>query len=213
MTCPHWPNVTVVSHPVVQERLTLARDKQTSFKEFRRLIGQISRLMAFELTRDTPTRPKQVETPMGPCQGVVLARPMTLVPVLRAGLGMVEGILELLPEALVGHLGMYRDEETLKPVVYYNKLPPNIAETDVIIIDPMLATAGSLNEAITAVKQAGADRIKVLCLVASPEGIEALIARHNDVAIYTAAIDEGLDHRGFIVPGLGDAGDRLFGTA
>lgn len=213
MTCPHWPNVTVVSHPVVQERLTLVRDKQTGVKEFRQLIGQISRLMAFELTRDTPTRPKLVETPMGPCQGVVLARPLTLVPVLRAGLGMVEGILELLPEARVGHLGMYRDEETLKPVVYYNKLPPDIAQTDVIIIDPMLATAGSLNEAVSAVKQAGAERIKVLCLVASPEGIEALNARHGDVAIYTAAVDEGLDDRGFILPGLGDAGDRLFGTA
>ncbi|MFQ5492018.1 MAG: uracil phosphoribosyltransferase [Phycisphaerae bacterium] len=213
MALQEWHNVTVVSHPVVQERLTVARDKRTSVQDFRRLMGQIARLMAFELTRDYPTRPRHIETPMGPCRGVVLARPLTLVPVLRAGLGMVEGILELLPEARVGHLGMYRDEETLKPVVYYNKLPPDIAQTDVIVIDPMLATAGSLNEAVAAVKQTGADHIKVLCLVASPEGIECLNSCHQDVAVFTAAVDDRLDDNGFILPGLGDAGDRLFGTA
>ena len=142
-----------------------------------------------------------------------LARGLTLVPILRAGLGMVEGILELLPAARVGFLGIYRDEKTLDPIVYYNKLPPDIAETDVIIIDPMLATAGSLNAAIEVVKKTGAGSFKVLCLVASPEGIEALNARHPGVPVFTAAVDERIDERGFIHPGLGDAGDRLFGTA
>lgn len=207
-----WANVTVIGHPVVQERLTAARDRRTGVEQFRRLMGQIARLMAFELTRDYPTRGVEVETPLGPCRGQVLARGLTLVPILRAGLGMVEGILELLPSARVGHLGIYRDERTLQPVTYYNKLPPDIAETDVIVIDPMLATAGSLIAAIDVVKKTGAANIKVLCLVASPEGIAALNARHAGIAVYTAAIDERLDGRGYIVPGLGDAGDRLFGT-
>jgi uracil phosphoribosyltransferase len=207
------PNVTVVQHPVVQEALTVARDKQTRFDRFRRLIKQITLLMAFELTRDYPVRPLAVETPMGPCTGSALARSVTLVPVLRAGLGMVDGVLDLLPAACVGYLGVYRDEQTLKPVIYYKKLPPNVAETDVIVIDPMLATAGSLSVAIDAVKAAGARNIKVLCLVASAPGLAALQRRHGDVAVFTAAVDEQLDERGFIVPGLGDAGDRLFGTA
>ena len=213
MTAIEWPNVTVVRHPVVQQELTVARDKRTGVEQFRRLMGQIARLMAFELTRDFPTRARDVETPMGPASGCELARGLTLVPILRAGLGMMEGILELLPSARVGFLGIYREEKTLKPVVYYNKLPPDIAETDVIIIDPMLATAGSLNAAIDVVKESGADSFRVLCLVASPEGIEALNARHPDVPVYTAAVDERIDERGFIHPGLGDAGDRLFGTA
>jgi uracil phosphoribosyltransferase len=213
MNQPSWPNVTIVKHPVVQQQLTVARDKSTSVEHFRRLIGQIARLMAFELTRDYPTKPRQVETPMGPCEGCVLARPLTLVPILRAGLGMVQDILELLPAARVGHLGIYRDHETLQPVTYYNKLPPDIASTDVIVIDPMLATAGSLNAAIDVIKKTGAIRIKVLCLVASPEGIENLRKRHPDVQVYTAAVDQKLNERGYIVPGLGDAGDRLFGTA
>lgn len=208
-----WPNVNIVRHPVVQERLTVARDKRTDVQQFRRLIGEIARLMAFELTRDYATVPREVETPMGPCQGCKLARALTLVPILRAGLGMAEGIHELLPAARMGHLGIYRNEKTLEPIVYYNKLPPDIAETDVIVIDPMLATAGSLNTAIDAIKQAGVKSIKVLCLVASPEGIEALNARHSGVLVYTAAVDDCLDDRGYIIPGLGDAGDRLFGTA
>ena len=213
MNQPSWPNVTIVKHPVVQQQLTVARDKSTSVEHFRSLMGQIARLMAFELTRDYPTKPKQVETPLGPCEGCVLARPLTLVPILRAGLGMVQGILELLPAARVGHLGIYRDHDTLQPVTYYNKLPPDIASTDVSVIDPMLATAGSLNAAVDVIKKTGADRIKVLCLVASPEGIENLRKRHPDVQVYTAAVDQKLDERGYIVPGLGDAGDRLFGTA
>jgi len=212
MVDSRWPNVTVISHPVVQERLTAARDKRTDHEQFRRLMGQIARLMAFELTRDYPTRDVTVETPLGPCKGRVLARGITLVPILRAGLGMVEGILELLPSARVGHLGIYRDEKTLQPVTYYNKLPVDIAKTDVITIDPMLATAGSLTAAIDVIKKTGAPSIKVLCLVASPEGIETLNGRHPGIPVFTAAVDERLDERGYIVPGLGDAGDRLFGT-
>ena len=208
-----WPNVNIIHHPVVQERLTVARDERTDVQQFRRLVGEIARLMAFELTRDYATVPREVETPMGPCRGCKLAREMTLVPILRAGLGMAEGIHELLPAARMGHLGIYRDEQTLEPVVYYKKLPPDIAHTDVIVIDPMLATAGSLNTAIDAVKRTGAEPIKVLCLVAAPEGINALNARHPDVTVFTAAVDERLDERGYIIPGLGDAGDRLFGTA
>lgn len=208
-----WPNVTLIRHPVVQEQLTVARDKRTGVEQFRRLIGQIARLMAFEITRDYPSKPRAVESPMGPCNGSELARGLTLVPILRAGLGMVEGILELVPSARVGHVGIYRDESTLKPITYYCKLPPDIASTDVIVIDPMLATAGSLNACIDVLKEAGATSIKVLCLVSAPEGIRALSERHADVMVYTAAVDEKLNDRGYIVPGLGDAGDRLFGTA
>lgn len=213
MNAEAYPNVTVIAHPVVQERLTEARDRQTPTPQFRRLVGQIARFMAFEITRDYPTRPRQVTTPIGPCEGSELARGITLVPVLRAGLGMTEGVLELMPSARVGYIGLYRDEKTLRPVEYYRKFPPDIAQTDVIVIDPMLATAGSLNAAIDCVRDTGADRIKVLCLVASPEGIATLASRHPSVPVFTAAIDERLDGRGYIVPGLGDAGDRLFGTA
>lgn len=208
-----FPNVFVIRHPVVQEQLTVARDVNTGVEKFRRLTGQIARLMAFELTRDYPTEPVDVQTPLAPCQGCKLARGLTLVPILRAGLGMVEGILELLPSARVGHLGIYRDHDTLQPITYYNKLPPTIAQTDVIVIDPMLATAGSLIAAIDVVKKTGVERIKVLCLVAAPEGIHALMANHPNVQVYTAAIDDRLNEKGYIVPGLGDAGDRLFGTA
>lgn len=205
--------VRVISHPLIQQRLTLARDKRTSVEQFRALLTQIASLMAFEITRDYPTQEITVETPLATCKGTKLAVQLTLVPILRAGLGMADGILQLVPEARVGHLGVYRDEKTLAPVSYYNKLPPNIAETDVIIIDPMLATGGSLTAAIDCVKLAGARRIKILCLVAAPEGIEAVRKCHDDVIIYTAAIDECLNSRGYIIPGLGDAGDRLFGTA
>lgn len=208
-----WKNLTVIRHPVVQEQLTIARDKNTSVEHFRQLVGQIARLMAFEITRDYPTMPYTVQTPLAPCEGSRLARGLTLVPILRAGLGMVDGILELIPTARVGHVGIYRDEKTLRPVTYYEKLPPDIAETDVIVIDPMLATAGSVIACIDVLKDTTATSIKVLCLVASPEGISALAGRHDDVPIFTAAVDEKLNERGYIVPGLGDAGDRLFGTA
>ncbi|MBE7504784.1 MAG: uracil phosphoribosyltransferase [Planctomycetia bacterium] len=213
MTQSRWPNVTLIRHPVVQEQLTIARDKNTSVEHFRRLVGQIARLMAFEITRDYPSMPRTVQTPLAPCEGSKLARGLTLVPILRAGLGMVDGILELIPTARVGHVGIYRDEATLKPVTYYKKLPPDIAGTDVIVIDPMLATAGSLSACIDVLKATGAVSIKVLCLVSSPEGIDALQKRHPEIPIFTAAVDEKLNERGYIVPGLGDAGDRIFGTA
>jgi len=207
-----YPNVTVIRHPVVQEQLTIARDKTTPTHRFRRVIGQIARLMAFEITRDYPTQPKEILTPLGPCTGCELARGLTLVPILRAGLGMVDGILALIPSARVGHLGIYRDEGTLKPITYYNKLPADIANTDVIVIDPMLATAGSMTAAMDVIKKTGARSLKALCLVAAPEGIANVLEQHPDIQIYTAAIDEKLNERGYIVPGLGDAGDRIFGT-
>jgi uracil phosphoribosyltransferase len=208
-----YPNVFVISHPLIQEHLTRARDRHTDSERFRNLIAQIAQLMAFELTRDYPTIDVDIETPMAPCLGKRLAVKLTLVPVLRAGLGMTDGILQLVTNARVGHLGIFRDHDTLAPVVYYCKLPADVAETDVIVIDPMLATGGSLNVALDAVKRAGASRIKILCLVASPEGIECVRQAHTEVPIYTAAIDERLDNNGYILPGLGDAGDRLFGTA
>ncbi len=208
-----WANVSIITHPVIQERLTVMRDRHTDVPQFRRLIVQIARLMAFELTRDYPVIPRQIETPMGPYTGCSLAREITLVPILRAGLGMAEGIHQILPAARMGHLGIFRDEKSLQPVVYYQKLPPCIATTDVIVIDPMLATAGSLSVAIDMIKKTGATSIKVLCLIAAPEGIEALNRRHADIPVFTAAVDARLDERGYIIPGLGDAGDRLFGTA
>jgi uracil phosphoribosyltransferase len=205
-------NVCVITHPLIQQKLTLARDKRTGVEQFRMLLTQIASLMAFELTRDYPTVEIEVETPMGKCHGTKLAVKPTLVPILRAGLGMADGILQLIPEAHIGHLGIYRNEKTLEPVTYYCKLPRDLAG-DVFIIDPMLATGGSLVAAIDCVKKAGARRIKILCLVAAPEGIAVVAKAHPEVTIYTASIDHCLNERGYIVPGLGDAGDRLFGTA
>ncbi len=207
------PLVTIVGHPLVQDRLTRARDHRTGVQEFRRLLGRIAGLMTLELTRNLPTEPCDLDTPLGPCRGSVLACELTVVPILRAGLPLAEGILHLLPAARVGHLGIYRDAETLKPVVYYNRLPPDIADTKVIVVDPVLATGGSLSEAAEIVKQAGAADISALCLVACPEGIQALHDRHPGLLVYTAAVDQGLDKRGFVVPGLGDVGARLFGIA
>ncbi len=207
-----FPNVHVVSHPLVQQKLTSARDARTGSPEFRRLLAETAMLMAFEITRDYPTRTVDVETPMGLARGTVLQAEITLVPILRAGLGMADGILRLIPNARVGHLGIYRDETSLLPVVYYNKLPPDVADTEVILIDPMLATGGSSVAGVEAIKKTGATRIKLLCLVAAPEGIERMLEAAPDVLIYTAAVDSHLNERGYIVPGLGDAGDRIFGT-
>ncbi len=176
------------------------------------MLGQIAMFMAYELTRDHATEPIDVHTPLGIARGAVLQSPITLVPILRAGLGMADGILRLIPQARVGHLGIYRDETSLEPVVYYNKLPPDVAATEVILIDPMLATGGSSVVAVDAIKRTGATRVKLLCLVAAPEGIERMLAAHPDVMIYTAAVDSHLNEHGYIVPGLGDAGDRIFGT-
>jgi len=209
---PQDDHVRLISHPLVQHKLTIARDAKTPPHEFRRLLTELALLMAFELTREHETEEIEVQTPLGISKGHLLATEITLVPILRAGLGMADGILRLVPQARVGHLGIYRDENTLEPVVYYNKLPPDIGRTEVIVIDPMLATGGSGVAAVDAVKKAGAKCIKLLCLVAAPDGIARLYKSHPDVLVYTAAVDSHLDERGFIVPGLGDAGDRIFGT-
>ncbi|MBU9710858.1 uracil phosphoribosyltransferase [Evansella tamaricis] len=205
--------VYVFDHPLIQHKLTYIRDKNTGTKEFRELIDEVASLMAFEITRDLPLQDVEVETPVGTAKSKLIAgKKLGLVPILRAGLGMVDGILKLIPAAKVGHVGLYRDPETLKPVEYYVKLPSDIEERELIVIDPMLATGGSAVEAIHSVKKRGANNIKLMCLVAAPEGVEEVQKAHPDVDIYLAAMDEKLNYKGYIVPGLGDAGDRLFGT-
>ncbi|HJA25662.1 MAG TPA: uracil phosphoribosyltransferase [Candidatus Fournierella merdigallinarum] len=203
----------ILDHPLVQHKISLLRDKNTGTKEFKELVGEIATLLCYEATRDLPTKEVEVETPMGVAKCHVLAgRKLALVPILRAGLGMVDGMLTLLPAAKVGHIGMYRNEETLEPVEYYCKLPSDIAERDVLVLDPMLATGGSACDAITQIKKRGARSIKFLAIVAVPQGINKLREMHPDVDIYVGALDEGLNEIGYIVPGLGDAGDRIFGT-
>lgn len=205
--------VHVISHPLVQHKLTIIRDKSTEPKDFRDLVEEVSMLMAYEVTRDMPLEEVEVETPMGKMKGKMIAgRQVGIVPILRAGLGMVNGILKLLPAAKVGHIGVYRDPDTLQPVEYYCKLPVDVEERQVIVLDPMLATGGSAAAAIKFLKERSVTSIKLVCLLAAPEGIELVQKEHPDVAIYTAAIDEKLNDHGYIVPGLGDAGDRLFGT-
>ena len=206
------PNVILISHPVIQTKLTELRDVMTDHREFRALLDEIAGLMVYEVTRDWPTKPRKVMTPLEEMTGQELARKVTLVPILRAGLGMADGMLKVLPDARLGHLGVYRDEKTAEPVSYYHKLPPDIAETEVLLIDPMLATGGSGSAAISFLKQAGVTKMKFVCLVAAPEGIAAVHRSHPEVPIYCAAIDRGLNTRKFIVPELGDAGDRFFGT-
>ncbi|WP_152656863.1 uracil phosphoribosyltransferase [Oceanobacillus sp. CFH 90083] len=206
-------NVFVFDHPLIQHKLTYIRDKNTGTKEFRELVDEVAMLMAFEITRDLPTSDVKVETPVTTSNSKVLAgKKLGLVPILRAGLGMVDGVRKLIPAAKVGHVGLYRDPETLKPVEYYVKLPTDIEERELIVIDPMLATGGSAIDAIGAVKQRGAKNIRLMCLIAAPEGVKAVQEEHPDVDIYLAALDERLDDHGYIIPGLGDAGDRLFGT-
>jgi uracil phosphoribosyltransferase len=207
-----FSNVILLSHPVIQTKLTELRDATCDHRKFRALLDEIAGLMVYEVTRDWPTKPRIVQTPLEEMTGSVLAREVTLVPILRAGLGMADGVLKLLPEARLGHLGVYRDEKTATPVSYYHKLPPDIAQTEVLLIDPMLATGGSGTAAITFLKQAGVTNMRFVCLVAAPEGIAAVHQQHPEVPIYCAAIDRQLNDRKFIVPGLGDAGDRLFGT-
>lgn len=205
--------VKVIDHPLIQHKLTLIRDIRTGTKDFRELLEEIAMLMAYELTRDLPLEEIEVETPVAKCRARVLAgKKISVVPILRAGLGMVSGVLRLIPAAKVGHIGVYRDPQTLKPVEYYCKLPPDVCEREVIVIDPMLATGGSSVAAIDMLKRGGAKQIKLMCLVAAPEGVKIVNDAHPDVEIYTAAVDECLNDHGYIVPGLGDAGDRIFGT-
>ncbi len=205
--------VYVFDHPLIQHKLTYIRDKNTGTKEFRELVDEVATLMAFEITRDMPVEEIEIETPVTIAKTKVLSgKKLAIVPILRAGIGMVDGVLKLIPAAKVGHIGLYRDPETLKPVEYYAKLPADVEERDFIIVDPMLATGGSAVEAIHSLKKRGAKNIKFMCLIAAPEGVKAIQEEHSDVDIYIAALDEKLNDHGYIVPGLGDAGDRLFGT-
>src|SRR5215213_8908903 len=205
-------NVIIIDHPVVQTKLTELRDLSSDHRKFRALLDEIAMLMVYEVTRDWPTTPSPVRTPLEQTVGHVLARQVTLVPILRAGLGMADGVLRIIPDARLGHLGVYRDERTLEPVSYYQKLPPDIAQTEVLLIDPMLATGGSGSAAVSFLKKAGVKSMRFVCLVAAPEGIKALHSQHPEVLIYCAAIDRQLNDKGYILPGLGDAGDRIFGT-
>jgi uracil phosphoribosyltransferase len=205
--------VHVIRHPLVQHKLTLMRQKDLSTSSFRNLMAEISLLLVYEVTRDLPTQEVEVETPMGKTRGVLLeGKKIVLMPILRAGLGIVDGMLRILPSARVGHIGLYRDPDTLGAVEYYHKMPGEMGGRDVIIADPLLATGNSAIAAVERVKSAQPKSIRFVCLVAAPEGVANLHEVHPDVAIYTAAVDERLDESGYIVPGLGDVGDRLFGT-
>ena len=218
---PHIPpmlrtsfsNLTVLDHPLIQHKVTLLRDKGTSTRDFKQLVNEIAMLMAFEVTKDLPTEPVSIETPLERMEGrQVAGKKLTLVPILRAGLGMVDGIAQLIPSARVGHIGLYRDHDTLQPVDYYFKIPGGEDARDFFVLDPMLATGGSAVAAVSALKQAGARRIRFLCLVAAPEGVKRMLDAHPDVPVFAAALDRELNTDGYILPGLGDAGDRLFGT-
>ena len=203
----------VMDHPLIQHKLSHMRDKNTGSKEFRELLNEISMLMAYEVTRDLPLVEVEVETPITTCKTKMLAgKKLGVVPILRAGLGMLDGVLELMPAAKVGHVGLYRDPETLEPVEYYCKLPTDVTERDLIVLDPMLATGGSASAAITFIQNRGCKSIRMMNLIAAPEGIERVQKEHPDVDIYVGCVDEKLNDHGYIIPGLGDAGDRLFGT-
>lgn len=204
--------LNIIQHPLVQNKLTTLRSVQTEHPTFRRLTKELTGFMLYEVMKDFPLKEVEIETPLMKTRAQVLAREISIVVILRAGLGMVDGLLELVPTARVGHIGLYRDEEKLVPVRYYVKLPDNIASTDVVVVDPMLATGGSAVEAINIIKEKGAQNIRFVCMVAAPEGVRALRAKHSDVPIFTASLDDKLNENGYILPGLGDAGDRLFGT-
>ena len=205
--------VNVIDHPLIQHKLTLMRKKETSTKDFRQLLEEISMLMAYEITRDFPLEDVEIETPVAKCTMKKLSgKKVGIVPILRAGLGMLDGVLNIIPAARVGHVGLYRDPETLKPVEYYCKLPSDVAGRTFIVVDPMLATGGSSAAALELMKQKGAKNITLMCLVAAPEGIKLVNEEHPDVPVFVAAVDDHLNEHGYIVPGLGDAGDRIFGT-
>jgi uracil phosphoribosyltransferase len=205
-------NLFILDHPLIQQKLCFLRDKKTESQNFRDLVGEIAGLMVYEVTRKLPLQKKVIKTPLEKTTAYVLSRHITLVPVLRAGLAMCDGILKLIPQARVGHLGLYRDKQTLKPVEYYCKFPNDIDSSEVLIVDPMLATGGSAVAAVDFVKKKGAQSIRFVCLVASPEGVQLMQKKHADVTVYTAAYDRELNEHGYILPGLGDAGDRLYGT-
>ena len=206
-------NVCVFDHPLIQHKLSILRDKNTSVKEFRELVSEIAMLMCYEATRDLPLEEIEVETPIAVAKARrISGKKLAVVPILRAGLGMVDGMVSLIPNAKVGHIGLFRDPETKEPVKYYFKMPPDIAERDVIVVDPMLATGGSASAAISFIKETGVSRIKLMCIIGAPEGVERMQQVHPDVPIYIAALDEKLNENAYIVPGLGDAGDRIFGT-
>ena len=203
----------IMDHPLIQHKISLLRDKNTGAKEFRELVSEIAMLMCYEATRDLPLVEVEIETPVAVAKTKVISgRKLAFVPILRAGLGMMDGVLELVPAAKIGHIGLYRDPETLKPVEYYCKLPVDVTRREVIVVDPMLATGGSAIDAITMLKAKGVKHLKFMCIIAAPEGLAALTAAHPDVDIYCASLDEKLNEHGYIVPGLGDAGDRIFGT-
>lgn len=203
----------IMDHPLIQHKISLLRDKNTGAKEFRELVSEIAMLMCYEATRDLPLVEVEIETPVAVAKTKVISgRKLAFVPILRAGLGMMDGVLELVPAAKIGHIGLYRDPETLKPVEYYCKLPVDVTRREVIVVDPMLATGGSAIDAITMLKAKGVKHLKFMCIIAAPEGLAALTAAHPDVDIYCASLDEKLNEHGYIVPGLGDSGDRIFGT-
>src|SRR5699024_4734470 len=203
----------ILDHPLIQHKLTYVRNEKTGTKQFRELVNELSMLMGFEITRHMPTQEIEIQTPVTSCKTQILSgKKIGLVPILRAGLGMVDGMLQLLPAAKVGHIGLYRDPETLTPVAYYVKLPTDVEERTLSLSVARLATGGSANDAIESIKKRGCKAIKLMCIVAAPEGVELVQQNHPDVEIYTCALDEKLDEHGYIIPGLGDAGDRLFGT-
>ncbi len=204
--------IFVMDHPLIKHKISMLRDKNTSVKDFRELVYEIALLMGYEATKDLKLTPKEVETPIQKTTGQFIEKQVAVVPILRAGLGMVDAIMSLIPAAKTGHIGLYRDHDTLQPVEYYCKLPTDIDKRQVLVVDPMLATGGSSAAAISFIKQRGANKIKLMCLIAAPEGVEVLQREHPDVDIYIGALDEKLNENGYIVPGLGDAGDRLFGT-
>ena len=202
----------VINHPLIRHKLTIMRNKETDNKEFRQNLDEIAGLMTFEVTKDLTLKEVEIETPITSYKGQSLEKNVVLVPILRAGLGMVNGIMNLIPDVQIAHIGLYRDEKTLKPVPYFEKYPDNLSKSDVLIVDPMLATGGSSIAAIEMVKKQGAQSIRLVCLVGCPEGVKAVEQAHPDVDIYLAALDDHLNENGYIVPGLGDAGDRIFGT-
>lgn len=208
-----FPNLTVLDHPLIQHKLAVLRSQYTSKKTFRALVDEIAMLMGYEVTKDLPLEAVEIETPLERTYAhMVSGKKLTLVPILRAGLGMVEGMLRLMPSVRVGHIGLYREHDTLQPVDYYFKIPPDPQARDFIVLDPMLATGGSAAAAVASLKREGATRVRLVCLVAAPEGVQRMLEEHPDVQIFTAALDRQLNEQGYILPGLGDAGDRLFGT-